>query len=236
MKSNGIKHIRTSPYHPASNGAAERLVQSFKQAMRASFNNGLVSQSRLATFLLTYRNTPHSTTGVSPSMLCLKRPLRTRLDLIHPRNEEHVHSRQAEQVASKASRRQTRCFSRCDRVLVWDFRDKSKWTPGVICEQTGPLSYTIDMGFGPQWRRHVDHIKEWSNTSAKQQDHASTNAGPDDYLTLESPSSITTPGHSAEQSVSGNTSDSGYSLTSARRYPSRNRKPVERFTSGVTYV
>ena len=27
LKSNGIKHIRCAPYHPASNGAVERLVQ-----------------------------------------------------------------------------------------------------------------------------------------------------------------------------------------------------------------
>ena len=36
MKSNGIKHIRCAPYHPASNGAVERLVQTFKKAMKTS--------------------------------------------------------------------------------------------------------------------------------------------------------------------------------------------------------
>ena len=31
MRSNGIKHIRSVPYHPATNGINERFVQIFKQ-------------------------------------------------------------------------------------------------------------------------------------------------------------------------------------------------------------
>ena len=34
MKQNGITHLRTAPYHPASNSLAERAVQNFKANAR----------------------------------------------------------------------------------------------------------------------------------------------------------------------------------------------------------
>ena len=71
MRSNGIKHIRCSPYHPSSNGAVERLVRTFKQAMKASHRDHLSPQQRLENFLLSYRTTPHATTGKSPCTLFL---------------------------------------------------------------------------------------------------------------------------------------------------------------------
>ena len=38
---NGVSHIRSSPYHPSTNGAAERLVQTVKQALRSGYRDGL---------------------------------------------------------------------------------------------------------------------------------------------------------------------------------------------------
>ena len=52
VKLNGIKHIKTSPYHPASNGAVERLVQTFKKAMMSKVQKGVtISQLRTVQFL-----------------------------------------------------------------------------------------------------------------------------------------------------------------------------------------
>ena len=52
MQSNGIKHLRSTPYHPASNGAVERLVRSFKEAMKAGRHDKLSPCHWLQNFLL----------------------------------------------------------------------------------------------------------------------------------------------------------------------------------------
>ncbi len=72
-KKNGIKHIRCAPYHPSSNGLAEYFIQTFKRAMKASEKDGRSPSHRLAEFLMTYRATPHATTGVAPTTLFLQR-------------------------------------------------------------------------------------------------------------------------------------------------------------------
>ena len=78
LKNNGVKHIKSAPYHPSINGIAERFVQSFKRAMLTN----LPMEQRLETFLLQYRTTVHATTNATPCMLLFNRQSRTRLDLL----------------------------------------------------------------------------------------------------------------------------------------------------------
>ena len=75
MIKNGIHHIRSSPYHPASNGLAERAVRVFKEGFK-KMKEGTISD-KIARFLFSYRNLPHSTTGVSPAELMFGRQLRS---------------------------------------------------------------------------------------------------------------------------------------------------------------
>ena len=64
-KERGITHLTGAPYHPATNGTAEHLVQTFKQALRKS---SLPPKRALQEFLMQYRRTPTSC-GFSPSEL-----------------------------------------------------------------------------------------------------------------------------------------------------------------------
>ena len=128
---NGIRYARVSPYHPASNGLAERAVQTFKQGMRKC-NVGTLEE-RLARFLLNYRITPHSTTGQTPAELLMGRRIRSRLDLLHPDVSKEVRVSQERQKAGHDSHCKTQSFVVGDSVLARDFTNTPwKWINDFI--------------------------------------------------------------------------------------------------------
>ena len=92
MKQNGITHVKTSPYHPSSNGLAERAVQTFKTAKRMS---GGSVENKVSRFLFKYRVIPHSSTGVPPAELMFGSQLHTTLDLLQPSIGQNVRLSQA---------------------------------------------------------------------------------------------------------------------------------------------
>ena len=81
---NGIQQIRTAPYHPASNGQAERTVQTFKTTMNKMLNQKGTINQKVQRFLMAYHTTSHSATNCTPAELLFGRRLRTALDIIKP--------------------------------------------------------------------------------------------------------------------------------------------------------
>ena len=163
MKSNGIKHIFVSPYRPASNGLAERAVQTVKEGLRKIKHGTL--ETRLSKFLLAYRITPQSTTGQSPSELIHRKKMRSRLDLLKPNIGARVMDRQSCQKyyhttnVKNDQKARPRQFVIGDTVLVKNFSAHGeKWLPGRIIEERGPVSFTVELSDGRVVRRHVDHI------------------------------------------------------------------------------
>ena len=69
----GIAHVTSSPHHAQGNGAAERAVQAAKKVLE-------YKDWELA--LLSYRSTPFTGLGASPSQLLFGRNIRTRLPCI----------------------------------------------------------------------------------------------------------------------------------------------------------
>ena len=166
LTKNGIRHIKTSPYHPASNGLIERAVQTMKLALKKGAGKDL--ESCLMRFLFRYRMTPHASTGVSPAELLMGRRLRSHLSMTHPGMKEIGEATQElvqEKVRATQERQKwhdkakPRSFIIGDQVLVLNFGRGPKWLPGKVTSIRGPVSVTVELADGRSVRRHYDHIR-----------------------------------------------------------------------------
>ncbi|XP_031349460.1 uncharacterized protein K02A2.6-like [Photinus pyralis] len=152
-KKNGIRHTTSAPYHPSSNGQAERLVQEAKK-MLSKLSQG-DWRTKLARMLLSQHTTPSTVTGVSPAELLFKRKLRTCLDRIHP---DFVRDMKLKQETLMEQSKPPREFKDGDPVSVRNFGDGPKWVPAQINKRTDPLSYKATLDDGIVIRRHTDQI------------------------------------------------------------------------------
>lgn len=159
---NEVNHIRVAPYHPASNGMAERAVQTVKRGL-ANYTEGTL-ETRLIRFLLTYRRLPQTTTEKSPAELLMGRQIRTRLDKIYPDPSARVMKKQDEMKANHDRHAKERYFEVGEEVYV-SMLGKG-WVSGVITAITAPLSYTVRLEDDRVLKRHVDHIrKKWDRAA-----------------------------------------------------------------------
>ena len=91
LENNAISHRCTTPLHPSANGEVERQNRSLLKRLKIAQAQGKNWKREIQKYLLAYRATPHSTTGVSPAELMFNRKLRTKLpDVQFTLNDEEV--------------------------------------------------------------------------------------------------------------------------------------------------
>ena len=79
----GIRGIRTTPYHPQTDGMVERFNQTLKAMLRKFVNDtGSDWDQWLPYLLFAYREVPQASTGYSPFELLFGRPVRGPLDIV----------------------------------------------------------------------------------------------------------------------------------------------------------
>lgn len=158
LKKNLIRQALVAPYHPSSNGQAERMVQNVKNAIKKMTNGNGQTDIYLALhrYLLTQHITPHCATGRSPSEILMGRKLCTLFDRLQPDFRKEMLSKQEDQYPNKGL---TRCFQENDAVFSRSFTPGQKWVPSKIIETTGPVSYKVQTPDGRIVRRHSDQIR-----------------------------------------------------------------------------
>ena len=158
LQRNGIQQIRTAPYHPASNGQAERTVQTFKTRLKKMLNEKGTINQKVHRFLKAHRTTSHSATNCTPAELLFGRWLPTALDIIKPRLSNNMEKNRNDMIC-RAQNRRMREFSNGQEVFICNFGIGSRWISGVIVNSSGPLTRLIKLNDGKAVIRHADHIQ-----------------------------------------------------------------------------
>ena len=160
----GITHLTGAPYHPATNGAAERLVQTFKQALTKS---SLPPRAALQEYLIQYRRTPRSE-GYSPSELLNGRQIRTKIDVLLPSPAHAAQGKQAREAtksqAQEAPNRVAPIYSvgtPCYALYCGPRQEKDpRWVPAVVTKVFGSRSVSVRVfPRGATWRRHIEQLR-----------------------------------------------------------------------------
>ena len=124
------------------------MVHTFKSMLKKV--NPAKSEVVLAVsdMLLTYRTTPHATTGVCPYKMLFKATLRTSMYCIHLDVNSRVLGKQLKQQDVPLNSRSDSLFLVGERVWVRDFRMRfpNKWIAGTVVARSGPLLYVVQVG------------------------------------------------------------------------------------------
>ena len=160
----GITHLTGAPYHPATNGAAERLVQTFKHALSKST---LPPRAALQEFLMQYRRTPLAE-GYSPSELLNGRQIRTKIDALLPSPAHMAQGRQA-RAATKSQEKEVperigpvySVGTPCYALYCGPRQEKDpRWVPALVTKVFGSRSCNVKVvPKGGTWRRHIEQLR-----------------------------------------------------------------------------
>ena len=121
--------------------------------------------TRLARYLLTYRVTPHSTTGVAPSELLMNRKLRTVFDAVLPDLNSKVKIRQQYMKEYYDRSAATRSVDIGDAVFVKNHTGSGpKWIPSTLRDRNGDVT-VAETNDGRMIRRHLDHVRRRHNVN-----------------------------------------------------------------------
>ena len=219
---NGIRHTRVAPYHPSSNGLAERAMRVVKDGLKKQQGDTLLDQ--LSRLLFQYKITPQTTTSIAPAELLLGRKPRSRLDILKPTVEERVQGKQQQQKTDHDKRSKVRQFAVEERVFVQNHGRGDRWLPGIITGASGPLSFKVDIESGRTVKCHQDPLRKRGEVNIPVTQELSED---DSDLFLDLSGTTTPTGSNAEsttpQDVGGDTStqprDTARGLSTAARPP-----------------
>ena len=139
------------PYHPQSNGQAERFLDTFKRVLLKAKGEGTKTEEILQEFLFPYRTTPNGVVknGMSPVEALMGRKLRIILEALRP----HKQQQRQDIYGNKG---QTFIVGTPD--IARNFRPKQpNWALGTISKRKGKFVYNVQV-VEQLWVRHKNQL------------------------------------------------------------------------------
>jgi len=172
LQSQGIEHRRNTPLWPQANGEVERQNRSILKRLRISQSQNRNWRLDLDDYLIMYRSTPHSVTGMSPAEMLFGRKIRTCVPEINTyrREDSEIRDRDSEKkgkgkVYSDAKRNAKESeIVPGDKVLLKQNRNNKLDTPFssdkyTVIDKNGN-SVVVRADDGTEYRRNVTHMKK----------------------------------------------------------------------------
>ncbi|XP_008486095.1 uncharacterized protein K02A2.6-like [Diaphorina citri] len=153
LEGNGVTHKTSAPFHPSTNGQAERYVQTIKKLLNCMHDEKGDVEYKLSQILIQLRKVPNAD-GKSPYDLMFQREVRTDFHVMFRSEEEN-----RENQEGRNRREPRRKFDVGDRVQVRNYTREGKWKFGRVLRREGRLHYQVELDEGNVWRRHVDQIR-----------------------------------------------------------------------------
>lgn len=147
-KLNGIFPKYIAPGHPATNGLAERNVQTFKNRLKTSKGENENVPELVRQILFKYRATPLAC-GKTPAELYFGRSFRSRLDAIKP-----IHLQ-----PNTSSAPPVRTLLVGERVQARIYQQHVLWKFGTVQRKLGRVHYIIEFDDGTVLKRHINQLR-----------------------------------------------------------------------------
>lgn len=161
---NGVEHLTTAPYHPQSNGQAERFVDTFKRSVKKIKEGRGTLDEALDIFLLTYRSTPNRSVpeGKSPSEALFGRKIRSCLELLRPPLAPSRLKIHALMVCKDHS------LNRNDTVYAKVYsRNTWSWIAGVFLERLCDVMYNVWTDTRKLIRSYINQLRSRNSTACR---------------------------------------------------------------------
>ena len=144
-----IKHITTPPYHPRSNGLAERFVDTLKRALKKA--PGTPSEKALQQFLQVYWITPNPSTpdATLPAETMFARKIRPVFEKLLPKQAS----------LGRTTTVPIKRYNPGDKVFFKAYSNNTSfWELGKIDKRIGNTTYII-LGPTATHKRHLNQIR-----------------------------------------------------------------------------